>query len=206
MFDQDPAVPGVTLTTDILRAICPHTNYATLQGYVPYLQKSLGWAEAITPLRASHFISQLGYETAYFSEMTEDKDPLNTISVPFDKYELGTYPELDAMKRSIACRLGNTQKGDGALFIGRGWPQITGRDNYTRCGTAIGLDLVNHPELAALPENAARIAAWFWMTHNLNPLADADDCVGVTKVINGGSNGLQWRQTALLHAKQAFDI
>lgn len=198
MFDQDPIAAGVTVTADILRQICPHTNYALLQSYVPFIQKSLGWADATTPLRASHFTSQIGYETAWFAQMVEAVDPANTINTPFDKYEVGTH---------IAKLLGNTSPCDGDRFKGRGWPMITGRDNYTRCGKALGLDLVNHPELAALPENAARIAAWYWsVEHNINPLADADDCVGVTKVINGGTNGLQWRQTALLHAKIAFGI
>ena len=67
---------------------------------------------------------------------------------------------------------------------------MTGRTNYTACMLALDLDLLEHPELLALPEYAARSAGWFWKTHGLNELADAGDQRAVTRRVNGGYNGL----------------
>ncbi len=87
--------------------------------------------------------------------------------------------------------LGNTQAGDGARYIGRGFIQLTGRTNYTAAGDALGLDLVNHPELAEDRANAARIAVWFWTTHQrIGPAARAGNVREVTRIVNGGQVGL----------------
>lgn len=89
--------------------------------------------------------------------------------------------------------LGNTWPGDGLRYKGRGLIQITGRANYAACGAALGLDLIETPQLLELPDNACRSAAWFWKTHGLNELADAGDQVRVTRRVNGGTNGLDDR-------------
>jgi putative chitinase len=90
--------------------------------------------------------------------------------------------------------LGNTQPGDGARYIGRGYVHLTGRANYEAAGRALGLDLVNHPELAEEPAHAARIAVWFWSTHPVSGPARRGDVPGVTRIINGGLNGQADRQ------------
>lgn len=71
--------------------------------------------------------------------------------------------------------------------------QITGFYNHKNCGKALGLDLVNEPELLTIPENACRSAAWFWKTHGCNELADISNFSRITKVINGGFNGAEER-------------
>ena len=76
----------------------------------------------------------------------------------------------------------------------RGLKQLTGRDNYLRCGQAIGEDLVANPERLVMPVNAALSAGWFWKTNGLNELADRGDVVAMTKRINGGTIGLEQRQ------------
>ncbi len=100
--------------------------------------------------------------------------------------------------------LGNTQVGDGFKYRGRGLIQITGRSNYTQVATALGIDCVNEPDLLAEPVNAARSAAWWWKSRDLNRFADADDCKGCTKVINGGYNGLDQRLALYEAAKYAL--
>ena len=85
-------------------------------------------------------------------------------------------------------------KGDGFKYRGRGLIQITGRANYAACGEALGLDLVNEPELLEQPQHAAMSAAWFWSSRGLNTLADQGDLLKITKRINGGTNGLADRQ------------
>lgn len=86
--------------------------------------------------------------------------------------------------------------GDGWGCRSRGAIQIIGRDNYEAAGTALELDLVNHPELLEQPENALRASAWWWQNHGLNERVDANpnDVEGVTRVINGGTHELEVRQ------------
>jgi putative chitinase len=95
-----------------------------------------------------------------------------------------------------ASRMANgpTESGDGWRYRGRGLKQLTGKDNYTRCGKGLGIDLVTSPDLLLEPEGAALSAAWFWVTNKCGPIADADDFVGLTKKINGGTIGLEDRQ------------
>ena len=89
--------------------------------------------------------------------------------------------------------LGNTQPGDGALYKGRGFIQITGRANYTAAGKALGIDLVNHPELAERPDIATKVSIWYWNTRVKPNVGNFANTKAVTKKVNGGVNGLQQR-------------
>lgn len=93
-------------------------------------------------------------------------------------------------------RMGNgtIESGEGWLYRGRGLKQLTGKDNYSRCGAALGVDLVENPDLLLEPMYAARSAGWFWRTNNLSSFADAGDIKGMTKKINGGLIGYEQRQ------------
>lgn len=93
--------------------------------------------------------------------------------------------------------LGNTIPGDGKLFKGRGPIQLTGRANYRSFGEAIGIDLMNHPEIAAVPSVGLWIACEYWKRHKLNGLADKDDIEAITRKINGGLKGLADRKAWL---------
>ncbi len=100
--------------------------------------------------------------------------------------------------------LGNTHPGDGGRFMGRGLIEITGRRNYTLAAVALGLDLLNDPELLEEPVNAARSAAWFWSARGLNGLADSQQFIAITRRVNGGINGLAERQKLYAAAKHAL--
>lgn len=90
-----------------------------------------------------------------------------------------------------AKNLGNTEAGDAEKFKGRGTGQLTGRANYAEVGKALGLDLVNHPELAADPINSANISKYFWdHKKGLSDAAKAGDVAGARKLYNGGNIGL----------------
>ncbi len=93
-------------------------------------------------------------------------------------------------------RMGNgpESSGDGWKYRGRGLKQLTGKDNYERCGRALQVDLVNNPEKLLEPELAARSAGWFWESNNCSSFIDRDDFEGLTKRINGGLIGLADRQ------------
>jgi len=134
-----------------------------------------------------------------FAELGPDKKPKRNEKgalIPTKVAEsIAGKPELIA-PLVYSNRMGNgpAESGDAFRYIGRGLKQLTGKDNYTRCGAALGLDIVANPDLLLEPEGAALSAAWFWSVNKCGPLADADDFVGLTKKINGGTIGLPDRE------------
>lgn len=137
--------------------------------------------------RVAAFIAQVGHESGQFRWVREVWGPT--------AQQVGYEGRAD---------LGNTVKGDGSKYRGRGLIQITGRANYAVCGEALALDLINKPELLELPQNAAMSAAWFWSTRGLNTLADASDFAKITRRINGGVNGLEDRLALWERAKKVL--
>ena len=104
-----------------------------------------------------------------------------------------------------AGRMGNRDEssGDGARFCGRGLVQLTGSDGYYHAGKALGVDLWANPELVQTPEYAALTAGWFWNTHKCNEAAAVGDWVKLTKIINGGTVGLEDR---IKHINEALAV
>lgn len=129
-----------------------------------------------TPLRLAMFFAQTDHESLGFKYTKE----LGNDSY-FAKYE----GRKD---------LGNTQKGDGLRFKGRGFIQVTGRYNYTLISKDTRIDYLNNPQWLEREADAMISALWYWQKRNLNKYADASDLKGATKVINGGYNGLADRQ------------
>lgn len=107
-----------------------------------------------------------------------------------------------------AGRLGNggPESGDGYRYRGRGMIQLTGRANYRTYGPLVGFDLEGDPDLLLQYGVSALVAGAFWKARNLNRWADIDDVTSVTKLINGGLNGLQERVVYLQRAKKALGI
>lgn len=133
-----------------------------------------------TTVRQASFIAQLAHESGEFRYVRE----------------LASGKAYDTGR--LAKRLGNTPEadGDGQKYKGRGLIQITGLSNYKQCSKALFGDekmLVETPELLEQPLHACRSAAWYWKSRKLNDLADVGDFLGVTKKINGGTNGLEDR-------------
>lgn len=145
--------------------------------FVPVLNVAMNRYGIVGTSRAAAFIAQVGHESGQLRYVREIWGPTAQQS--------GYEGRAD---------LGNTVKGDGSKYRGRGLIQVTGRSNYKACGEALGLDLINQPELLEQPQHAAMSAAWFWSTKGLNTLADEGDFVKITRRINGGINGLADRQ------------
>ncbi|PBJ82014.1 peptidoglycan-binding protein [Lysobacteraceae bacterium NML93-0399] len=182
----EPAAPGGDaggVTAAQLQQIVPQLSASKAEAVAPHLNAAMAEANINTPERQAMFIAQLAHESGGFHYMEEIASGA--------AYEGRT-------------DLGNTQPGDGERYKGRGYIQVTGRHNYTEAGRALGLDLVNNPELAAQPENAARIAAWYWESRGINAAADAGDFTQVTRLINGGTNGLADRQAYYERARAAL--
>jgi len=92
-------------------------------------------------------------------------------------------------------RMGNRPgTTDGSRYIGRGGPQITGRDGYREIGRRTGLDLESNPTLATKAEHQPAIAAAFWQWKSLNLLADEGQFESIVRRWNGGLNGLSDRR------------
>ena len=102
--------------------------------------------------------------------------------------------------------LGNTQKGDGYLFRGRGYIGLTGRANYKEAGAKLGLPLEKNPDLVEKPEVAAKTAVLFWKTYVQPKVSNWDDVTAITKVINGGYNGLDDRKMRYAAFTQAMNV
>ena len=166
-----------------LRRIVPNLPAGRADEVARHLSDAMREANITTPRQQAAFVAQLAHESGGFRYMEE----------------IASGAAYEGRRD-----LGNTQPGDGRRFKGRGYIQVTGRANYTAAGRALGLDLVNNPELASCPENAARIAAWFWNSRGLNATAERGDFVGVTRRINGGTNGLASRQQYYADALRAF--
>jgi putative chitinase len=102
-------------------------------------------------------------------------------------------------------RMGNRPgTSDGSRFIGRGGPQITGRDGYAEIGKRIGVDLVSAPDLASNHALQPDIAAAFWDWKAMNKYADAANFIGCVKAWNGGTNGLTERQSQLARIQKVL--
>jgi putative chitinase len=155
-------------------------NIALAQKYAVPITSTMEAYEIDSPPRQAAFLAQIGHETVRLSYVRE----------------LASGKDYEGRKD-----LGNTQSGDGVKFKGRGLIQITGRNNYLECGLALGLDLINNPMLLEAPYNAAKSAGWFWDKHNLNALADLNMFSQITKIINGGYNGLLDREALYDKAK-----
>lgn len=168
-----------------LLRILPGVPEQHVDEYLQLLNDAMTDAAIFGPLRQAMFLAQTGHESGSFRYLEEIADG--------HAYE----DRKD---------LGNTQPGDGRRFKGRGIIQLTGRLNYGAFGTDMGQDFIAHPERVASPEWAFEAASWFWRRHFLNHYADARDIEGVTRIINGGLNGLADRKEIYARALSVFGI
>lgn len=177
--------------------------------------------EINTPQRIAGFLAQTSHESGGYTMLTENLNyraatlaacwPNRFAEMGADKkpkrdakgaliptkvaHSIAGKPELIA-NMVYSSRMGNgaPQTGEGWKFRGRGLKQLTGKDNYARCGRDLGVDLVSNPDLLLEPIYAARSAGWFWKVNKISEFADNHDIKGMTKKINGGFIGLKERQ------------
>lgn len=167
-----------------------------------------------TPKRQAAFIGQCMHESNGFKTLTENlnysaKGLMATWPSRFP--DLNTAMIYERQPEKIANkvyggRMGNADEssGEGWKYRGRGIKQLTGKENYQRCSDALGVDLVENPDLLLEPKYAALSAGWFWNKHGLNDLADKSDIETMTKRINGGLLGLDARKAAIQKAESVL--
>jgi len=192
-----------------------------LKGHIPdaviqMIPDTAAKFEINTPLRLAHFLAQCGHESGGFRLTKENLNysakGLNGI---FKKY----FPTLESAlpyerkpekiaNKVYGGRMGNgpESSGDGAKFCGRGYIQLTGKDNYTAFGKSIGEDVCANPQVVA-EKYALLSAAWFFSKNGLHKMADggATDAVvtSITKRVNGGTIGLADR---IKHFKEYYHL
>lgn len=174
--------------------------------------------EITTPDRQAAFFAQLDHESVGLTRLEESfaySSSRLRVVWPF-RFRTTVKAQTYANRgpRAIASyvyadRMGNgaEKTEDGWTYRGRGFIQLTGWNNYSEFGKALGLDLVNSPDQAAEPAVAARIAARYWKTRGCNELADAGNFVAITRAINGGLTGLKertatWKRFQTILAEQ----
>ncbi|MDK4215889.1 glycoside hydrolase family 19 protein [Pantoea agglomerans] len=184
--------------------------------WYPHVAASLSAFQISTPLRQAHFLAQTGHESAGFLKVEEGLNySENALTAMFGRRitaeqaraygRNAMHPANQKMIASIiyANRNGNgdVNSGDGYRYRGRGLIQITGKANYEALVKQLGADVVANPDLLLGYRFAAMSAAAWWKNHGLNELADSDDVTRITRVINGGTNGLDDRKSRLSKSK-----
>jgi putative chitinase len=183
--------------------------------WFPHIAAAMREFGITSPADKAMFIAQVGHESGGFTAVAENLNytPAALVST-FGKRI--TQQQADALGRTTthparqdaianlvySKRLGNSAPGDGWKYRGRGLIQITGLDNYRTCGAALKLDLVTSPQLLEQELHAARSAAWFYTSKGC--MAYGADVNRVTRIINGGLNGIDDRKLRYNKARAAL--
>ena len=192
-----------------------------LKGHIPdsvisQIPDTAAKFELNTPLRLAHFLAQCGHESGGFKATQENLNySASGLKGIFSKYfkEAGLAEQYQRNPQKIASRVyggrmgnGPESTGDGFKFRGRGYIQLTGKDNYTAFGRAINEDMTANPDKVAT-HYALLSAAWFFSKNGLHRMADegASDLVvtKITKRVNGGTIGLPDR---IKHFKEYYKL
>ncbi|OKP16741.1 glycoside hydrolase family 19 protein [Serratia fonticola] len=165
------------------------------------------------------FIAQFGHESAGFTQVVESfnysvaglqstfgkrlsKDQCAMLGRQRGESVVPVNRQAAIANLVYSGRMGNKAAGDGWKYRGRGIPQITGLDNYRACSAALKVDFVQVPELLERDEYAMRAAGWFWSANKCGRFGT--DVAAVTKVINGGLNGIDDRKAWFEVASKAL--
>jgi putative chitinase len=170
--------------------------------------------EISTPNRIAGFFAQCGHESMNFTALSENLNyRAETLEKLFSKYfsnagrnavDYAKQPEKIA-NVIYANRMGNgdTASGDGFKFRGRGVIQLTGRDNYSAFALSIKMTLPDVIEYVQTKKGALESACWYWNSRKLNLACDENDIVKMTKLVNGGTIGLEDRRS---HYEKALAV
>jgi putative chitinase len=199
------------ITSDILAKIFPKTKKTIIDSFVQPFNDTMSKYAIDTPLRKAHFLAQVGHESGGLNFTMENLNySADGLLKIFPKYfnaesaaSHARNPQMIA-NRVYSNRMGNgdVASNEGWMYRGRGLIQLTGKANYSLYSIALNKPVADVIAFLETPAGAVDSAAWFWNKHNLNQVADKDDIRQITKIINGGVNGLDDRQHILDEAKK----
>lgn len=188
------------ITLELLQKICPKTNSSVLQKYVEPLNHTCEHYEINTSKRMAGFLAQCAHESGGFIAIKENlnysaKGLMTTFKKYFPTESLAKQYERQPEKianKVYANRMGNgtESSGDGARYCGRGLIQLTGKHNYTRIASDLGITLDECVSYLETTEGAVASAGWFFDQNNLLKYCDSGDMNMLTRRINGGIIGL----------------
>ena len=195
------------LTASQLKEMVPGIPY--VDHWVEALNQLLPDYEINTPKRVAAFIAQCAHESGGFKFLSENLNyKAESLMKVFPKYfhDIGTAKQYEKQPAKIANkiyadRMGNgpESSGDGFKYRGRGLIQLTGKTNYEWFAASLEISSAEASEYLETFEGAAQSACWFWENNNLNKWADAGDIEKMTKIINGGTIGLEDRKKHYNH-------
>jgi putative chitinase len=192
------------VTVAQLQQIFPKAKAANLAAFCDEINEAAVEFEIDSPRRLAAFLAQCAHESGLFAHVREN---LNYSAQGLRGIWPKRFPTLAAAQpyhrnpqkianKVYADRMGNGPEasGDGWSYRGRGLIQLTGKSNYIACSAGLEYDVVADPDYLETTEGAARSAAWYWYSRNLNKWADLGDIKTMTKLINGGYIGLEERE------------
>ena len=196
------------LTKQQLKELLPKNPY--IDQWHHALSQLLPDYEINTPKRIASFIAQCAHESGNFIFLSENLNyKAESLTKIFSKYfkDIGTAKQYEKNPQKIANKIyadrmgnGNEASGDGFKYRGRGLIQLTGKTNYTWFAASLEITPEEAAEYMGTFEGAAQSACWFWETNKLNDWADKGDIEKMTKIINGGTIGLEDRKKHYAHA------
>lgn len=159
--------------------------------------------EINTVNRIAGFLAQVMHESADFNYKEENlRYSEKSLKIVFGKYyrddklakEHAYKPQLIG-SRVYANRMGNgdEESGDGYKYRGRGYIQLTGKDNYTAFANDNNMTIDEAIDYLTTNKGAMESALWYWKNRNINQYCDKDSINGMSKAVNGGLNGYQDR-------------
>ena len=204
---------SLSITEATLRKFASHCDAKAI---APPLDAACVEYEINTARRLTHFMGQLYHESRGFTRLVEDLDYGAERLMQVWPKRFPTIGRAAAYAHNPPAlanyvygdRLGNSAPGDGWRYRGRGFIQITGKDNYRAASKWTGLALLQNPEQASTYGGASTIAAAFWADKGLNSVAEQqDEDVAIkaeTRAINGSLLGLSERQAAIIRAQRIW--
>lgn len=177
---------ALSLSVAQMARIAVYAKAARFEPYIDAFNESLVKYQINARLRLAHYLAQWMEESGEFRYMTE----------------------LASGKAYEGRRdLGNVEPGDGVRFKGRGLCQLTGRTAYRLYGEYEQVDFLAEPEMLAEQPYCIDVGGWFWTIYkHINTAADRDDLLTVTRLVNGGTNGLAARRNYLIRAKRVLVV
>ena len=171
---------AVNMDAATVSKLFPYTRTSSIAKNLPYVTAALAAFNLTDANMISVALGTIRAETEGFVPIAELPSHFNTLpgQAAFSAYE---------------CKLGNRIPGDGGRYRGRGYVQLTGRDNYVKYGKALDISLVDNPDCACAPEVAACLLAAYLDENRekLSAALDKKDMKAARKVVNGGSHGLE---------------